>query len=196
MNKAALILIPILVGVIGWQLASLPNSSSSNLTLDPPKTVPYVDIAKYLGSWYEQAVIPYYFERNCEKTVATYSLNKDNTVRVDNVCYRNGVKHESVGKAFPDPEDKDHTNAKLKVEFVSTLDIEANYWIVRLDKDYTYSVVSSPNYHYLWILYREPRMPETLFQAIYQDLQKEGFPVEKLRRTVQWYQSFISRNIQ
>jgi apolipoprotein D and lipocalin family protein len=158
---------------------------ASNISKDPPKTVPYVDVAKYLGGWYEQATIPYFFERNCERTKATYSLNTDGTVRVDNLCYRNGVKHESVGKAFPDPADTEKTNAKLKVEFVSTLDIEANYWIVRLDKDYTYSVVSSPSYNYLWILYRDPQMPETLYQAIYQDLKANGFPVEKLKRTVQ-----------
>lgn len=125
-------------------LILLPDSSAPQL--DPPKTVPYVDIAKYLGVWYEQAVIPYYFERNCEKTRATYSLNTDGTIRVDNLCYRNGKAVESVGKAFPDPEDKEKTNAKLKVEFVTTLDIKANYWIVRLDKEYTYTVVSSPNY--------------------------------------------------
>ena len=62
------------------------------------------------------------------------------------------------------------SNAKLKVEFSSTFDIEANYWIVRLDKDYTYSVVSSPSYNYLWILYRQPVMPESLYQSIYKDL--------------------------
>jgi apolipoprotein D and lipocalin family protein len=154
MNKSLLILVPLLIAAIGWQMTASNNDGSSNLTLDPPKTVPYVDIAKYLGAWYEQAVIPFYFERNCEKTVANYSLNKDSTIRVDNICYRNGVKHESVGKAFPDPADKDQTNSKLKVEFVATLDIGGDYWIVRLDKDYNYSVVSSPNYKYLWILYR------------------------------------------
>jgi apolipoprotein D and lipocalin family protein len=185
MNKTALILIPILVGLLGWQLASTSDDSISNLTRDPPKTVPYVDIAKYCGTWYEQAVIPFFFERNCQKTTATYSLNADKTIRVDNVCYRNGVKKESVGKAFPDPADTEKTNAKLKVEFVTTLDIAADYWIVRLDKDYTYVAISDPSYKYLWILYREPHMPESLFQAIYQDLQREQFPVDKLVRTVQ-----------
>lgn len=138
-----------------------------------------------MGTWYEQALIPFYFERNCEKTSATYSLNKDSTIRVDNVCYRNGVKKETVGKAYPDPKDVDQTNAKLKVQFVSTLDISGDYWVVRLDKDYRYSVVANPNYRYLWILYREPRMPEELFQTLYQDLKNDGFPVEKLQRTVQ-----------
>lgn len=185
MNKTAILASTILIALLGYTLTTYTDLSATNLTKDPPKTVPYVDVSKYLGAWYEQAVIPFYFERNCERTVATYSLNKDGTIRVDNVCYRNGNKHESVGKAFPDPADTDKTNAKLKVEFSSTLDIEANYWIVRLDKEYTYSVVSSPNYNYLWILYRQPIMPEVLFQAIYKDLQADGFPVEKLRRTKQ-----------
>lgn len=165
---------------------STVDNNQTNLQKDPPKTVSYVEIQKYLGVWYEQAVIPFYFERNCERTTANYSLNTDGTIRVDNVCYRNGVKHESIGKAFPDPHDAQHTNAKLKVEFSTTLDIEANYWIVRLDSGYSYSVVSSPNYNYLWILYRSPRMPEDLYQKIYNDLKNDGFPVEKLRRTVQW----------
>jgi len=66
------------------------------------------------------------------------------------------------------------------------LDIGAQYWIVRLAKDYSYSVVSSPNYRYLWILYRQPVMPENLYNQIYADLKKDGFPVEKLVRTQQW----------
>lgn len=157
----------------------------SSITKDPPKTVDYVDLAKYSGTWYEQAVIPYYFERNCERTAATYSPNADGTIRVDNVCYRNGVKEESVGKAFPDPADTTKSNAKLKVEFSSTLDIKANYWIVRLDKEYQHVVISSPNYAYLWILSRESIIDQKLYDSIYADLQKDGFPVEKLRRTKQ-----------
>lgn len=105
MNKTLILLGTILLALFGFQMSTFVGTESSNLTLDPPKTVPYVDVNKYLGAWYEQAVIPYYFERNCERTVATYSLNKDGTIRVDNVCYRNGNKHESVGKAFPDPAD-------------------------------------------------------------------------------------------
>lgn len=141
--------------------------------------MPYVDVASYLGAWYEQAVIPYYFERGCSKTIAKYSLNKDGTIRVDNSCVRNGKLVESVGKAIPE----DDTHAKLKVEFVETLDVGAQYWVVRLAKDYSYSVVSSPNYKYMWILYREPKMPETLYQQIIADLKKDEFPVDKLVRT-------------
>ena len=34
-------------------------------------------------------------------------------------------------------------------------------------------------------------MPEDLYQSIYNDLKKDGFPVEKLTRTEQWFKNFI-----
>ncbi len=72
----------------------VPNILSNLRPLNKePNTVPYVDVAKYLGAWYEQSAIPFYFERDCTKTVAKYSLNADKTIRVDNSCYRNGKLH-------------------------------------------------------------------------------------------------------
>jgi apolipoprotein D and lipocalin family protein len=142
------------VATLATILIMTAGDGVSNITQDPPKTVDYVDIDKYIGKWYEQACLPFYFERNCEKTTATYSYNTDKTLRVDNACYRDGVKHESIGKAFPDPADTTKSNSKLKVEFSTTLNIKGNYWIVRLDKEYSHVVISSPNYAYLWILSR------------------------------------------
>lgn len=92
---------PILFIVLGAALlASIPCIADSlgfvnigSVPPNPPNVVPHVDVDKYLGTWYEQSTIPYYFERNCERTRATYSYNKDGTIRVDNLCYRNGVKH-------------------------------------------------------------------------------------------------------
>jgi apolipoprotein D and lipocalin family protein len=77
MNKYAVLLalIAIIPAVTAFTIVSVPPT--------PPVTVPYVDIKKFLGAWYEQAVIPYYFERNCTKTVATYSLNTNGSVRVE-----------------------------------------------------------------------------------------------------------------
>jgi apolipoprotein D and lipocalin family protein len=150
MQKSLIALALVVVGVL-VTLNIDPNQSYLRVNTDKPATVPYVDIAKYGGAWYEQSVIPFYFERGCSKTIARYSLNPDGkSVKVDNSCVRNGKLVESVGKAIPE----DSTNAKLKVEFVTTLDIGAQYWIVRLGSNYEYSVVSSPDYKYLWILYR------------------------------------------
>jgi len=71
-----------------------------------------VDINKYLGLWYEQAVIPFYFEKGCTKTTATYSLNADGkSIKVANICLKNGKLVGNNGKAVPE----DSTNSKLKL---------------------------------------------------------------------------------
>jgi apolipoprotein D and lipocalin family protein len=80
------------------------------------------------------------------------------------------------GRAVPDPADTEHTNAKLKVRFpVSPVD--GDYWVVRLDQSYSYVVVGSPSYNFMWIMYRSPRMPTELYNTIIEDLKKDDFPV-------------------
>ena len=141
---AALVLIlsALFLSAASFVISSAPSA--------PPVTVPYVDIKKYLGLWYEQAVIPFFWERNCIKSTAGYSLYNNGSIRVDNKCERNGKVAENVGLAVPE----ESTNDKLKVEFVQTLDIGGQYWIVRLASDYSYSVVSDPDYSHMWILCR------------------------------------------
>lgn len=51
---------------------------------------------------------------------------------------------------------------------------------MRLDKDYTYAVISNSEYSYLWILSRDKKMSEKLYKSIIKDLKKDGFPVDKL----------------
>ncbi len=60
--QKAVIIIAVLTLLAGWQLFSSTSSQQSNLTLDPPATVPFVNISKYVGLWYEQASIPQIFQ--------------------------------------------------------------------------------------------------------------------------------------
>ena len=63
MDKTTAIIATMLIALIGFSLNNVTNAD--NLTQDPPKTVPYVEVSKYYGTWYEQSVIPFFFERNC-----------------------------------------------------------------------------------------------------------------------------------
>lgn len=88
-NKALIAIVTIaLIGGIILTTQKIDSFEGNNLHADPPKTVDYVDPAKYVGTWYEQAVIPYYFERDCTNTEAIYSIISTKTLRVDNICYR------------------------------------------------------------------------------------------------------------
>ena len=146
-------------------------------------TVPFVDINKYSGKWYEIASYPQRFQKGCHCTTAEYTLSKDGYVIVENRCNKdsvNGKQSYIKGKAFIE---KNSGNAKLKVQFFWPL--RAKYWIIDLADDYSYAVVSHPSKKYLWILSRTPKMNDTVYRQIISRLKEKGFDVTKLQLTQQ-----------
>lgn len=143
-------------------------------------TVPYVDVQKYMGRWYEISSFPQSFQKGCSCTMAEYSLNEDGTVKVDNSCNVAGKRKQSSGKAWVT--DK-ATNAKLKVRFFWPF--SGKYWIIDLADDYSYAVVGHPNRKYLWILSRTPQMDKAVYDGIISRVKAKGFDVSQLQVTEQ-----------
>lgn len=147
------------------------------------KTVPFVDVKRYAGKWYEIASFPQTFQKGCHCTTAEYTMTDDGYLIVENRCNRgsiNGKQSYIKGKAFVQ---KNTGNAKLKVQFF--FPIRGKYWIIDLADDYSYAVVSHPNRKYLWILSRTPKMYETVYSGIITRLKENGFDLTKLEKTVQ-----------
>ncbi|MGD0160036.1 MAG: lipocalin family protein [Candidatus Bathyarchaeia archaeon] len=146
--------------------------------LKPLEVVPYVELNKYLGKWYEIAHLPFRFENGCTDITATYSLSKDGNVSVLNECLRDGKLKQANGKAKV--VDK-NSGAKLKVTFFWPF--SADYWIIDLGNDYDYAVVGTPNRKYLWILSRTPQMDDNLFSQLVESVKSKGFDINKLIKT-------------
>lgn len=54
---------------------------------EPNRPVPNVDLARYAGTWHEQARLPMFFQRKCVRdTTATYALRDDGRIDVVNRC--------------------------------------------------------------------------------------------------------------
>jgi apolipoprotein D and lipocalin family protein len=51
------------------------------------KAIKPFKVESYLGKWYEIARFDYRFEKNLNNTTATYSLNRDGTLNVENSGY-------------------------------------------------------------------------------------------------------------
>ncbi len=149
----------------------------------PLATVPKVELTKYLGTWYEIARYPNRFERNCVGVTATYTLQPNGRLRVDNrarLHTLDGKPTQAIGTAYvADPA----SGAKLKVSFFGPF--YADYWIIALGADYDYAVVSEPSRAYLWILSRTPTLPDARYAEIVAALRTQGFDTEKLVRTPQ-----------
>jgi len=147
------------------------------------KVVPYVDVNKYAGKWYEIASFPQSFQKGCHCTTAEYTMSDNGYIIVENRCKRGSIDGKQSyikGKAFVQ---KNTGNAKLKVQFF--FPFRGKYWIIDLADDYSYAVVSHPNRKYLWILSRTPKMDEFVYNGILNRLKENGFDLSKLERTLQ-----------
>ena len=149
-------------------------------------TVAHVDLARYQGDWHEIARLPMWFQRGCVRSTASYALEPGGTVRVVNRCTTtDGAAKEAVGRAYvTDPE----TNARLEVEFDNWFSrlfpgvARGPYWIVHLEPDYSVAVVGSPSREYLWILARDPVLPDDRYAALVALADQLGFATAALVR--------------
>src|SRR3954466_10156215 len=155
--------------------------TSTPLNAQQLQTVPYVDLSRYAGKWFEIASFPQRFQKGCTYTTAEYTVTDKGYVVVENRCSRenkNGKQSYIKGKAFVE---KNSGNAKLKVQFFWPF--TGKYWIIDLADDYSYAVVSNPGKKYLWILSRTSRMDDTMYQHILSRLNTKGFDLSKLQMT-------------
>lgn len=147
-------------------------------------TVERVEIAQYLGTWYEIASIRMGFQANCRNTTATYGAIDDATISVLNRCTWGASPLELEGTARV----VDATsNARLEVDFGFD---QAPYWIVDLgvatgDEPYPWAVVSTPQRESLWLLSRDKVMTDARYDAIYARLEERGFDPVRMEITEQ-----------
>lgn len=163
---------------LGFALLAIGCASSSDV-----EVVDSVDVESYLGTWYEAASFPIRAQRGCVGTTAEYSMREDGDIKVYNRCLDGGFEGEVKdieAKAWVVDE---QTNAKLKVQFFWPF--RSDYWIVGLDEDYQWAVVSGPDRDNLWILSREPCMADETVQPILKDLMRRGFDLSRLEATPQ-----------
>ena len=91
-----------------------------------------------------------------------------------------GVRADRARRCLANP---NGPNTKLKVTFFWPF--SGNYWIIDLDPGYRWAVVGEPGRNYLWILSREPRLDETLYDRIVESAKRQGYAVERLVKTAQ-----------
>ena len=152
-------------------------SVSSFAQQNPPKTVDYVDLKKYVGLWYEVAKIPNSFQDQCVKgTTAKYVFNEDGEIDVVNSCIDED-NEKDIANGLARVVDK-KTNAKLEVSFVSFFGWRpfwGDYWIIGLDENYQWAIVGTPNRKYGWILSRTPKLEEVVLTKIFTILKGQGY---------------------
>lgn len=166
-----------LISILLLSISSFGFSSSpsyQSLSQDPA-VVERVDFNRYMGLWYQIAHAPNFFQRDCLRSTAEYALLENGEVSVHNICYKkNGKISDIKGTAkVVDPT----VPAKLVVDF--NIFAKGDYWIIDLDPDYQWAVVSGPKKKSLFILSRKAPMDSVLLEQIVRKLQSQGFEVSE-----------------
>lgn len=134
----------------------MPFSAQADLS-----TVDFVDLNLYAGRWYQIAHNPLFFEDGCVCSIQDLSALSPTEIHVKNSCRSqtiNGATREIAGVATVEDA---KTNAKLKVDF--GLPQKGDYWVIGLDPQYRYAVVSDPSMKSLYILSKTPSLSADLY---------------------------------
>jgi apolipoprotein D and lipocalin family protein len=168
---------------------ALVGCANSGTGVVPPKTVAQVDLQRYQGTWYEQARLPMFFQRNCAQSEALYELQEGGTLGVTNRCRTlDGDMQQVQGQAVAQVSGE--TN-KLWVSFDNWASrllpglTKGEYWVLYLDDDYQTALVGHPNREYLWLLTRDQELSPQNRTTLLEEARSRGYDTRELiwRRT-------------
>jgi apolipoprotein D and lipocalin family protein len=160
---------------------------SERAATQPQTSVSQINLDKYVGTWYEIARFDAFFQKNCVAVTAEYQKIENDKISVVNTCRLKTIDGEikqATGTArIPDPAKP----AQLKVRFnqFGANFFEGDYWVIALDKNYRWAVVSEERGRYLWVLSRTPTMNDKTYHNIVRDLEAKGIQTKFLQKTEQ-----------
>lgn len=158
------------------------------------QALPRLDIASYMGTWYQVLWFPNRFQKQCvADTAATYRDLGDGTVEVINRCRLSDGQTDSVTGVARPPSGVSRIEAgalfpaRLEVSFLPawlrwTGIGWGAYWVIELAPDGRYAIVSEASHEYLWVLNRKPVLTPEDEAAIRAKLGALGFDLSKLQR--------------
>lgn len=135
-----------------------------------PQPVPYVDIKKFSGLWYEVARTYNSYQKKCVASSVEYALQEDNTYKVYNRCFENVIGGDLIeykGVASPT-----NGNSMSKIDMTYFYIFTREYRVIHLEKDYATAVVSDKDMEQVWVMSRTPKLEESKFKKILAKLEK------------------------
>ena len=174
---------PIRITLLSAALSLLMASACATMKYEPLATVDYVDLERFMGDWYVIAHIPARLERDAYNAVESYRLSEKGIIETTYTFRDGGVDGEPRSYHPRGFVYDSETNAQWRMQFVWPF--KAEYLIVYLDQDYTLTMVGRSKRDYLWIMSREPVVPEAAFRDLVRRAQEMGYDPDRVRKVPQ-----------
>lgn len=138
--------------------ALLAGSACSSTSHPPMPTVSSVDLNRFMGDWYVIANIPTRFERGATNAVESYSLNKKGEIETTFTFREKSVTgplKTYTPKGFVHNKS---SSAEWRMQFLWPF--KSEYLIIFLDDEYSTTMIGRSKRDYLWIMARNPTLPD------------------------------------
>ena len=148
-------------------------------TVKPIYTVSEVDLDRFMGDWFVIASIPTAIEKKAYNAVESYRLAADGTI--ETVFTFNKGGYDGPLKTYRPKgfiRDTD-SNAVWGMQFIWPF--KAEYRIIYLSPDYSVTVIGRSKRDYVWIMARQPSIPDEQYKQIVAFLKDQDYDTEKLR---------------
>lgn len=155
--------------------------------LPPIRTMPKVDIQRFMGPWYVVANIPTWIEEGAHNAVESYRLDKDGSIATT-FTFREG--------SFEGPERRYEprgfivdgvSNAIWEMQFFWP--IRSDYRIVYLSEDYSETIIGREARDFVWIMARQPVLSEDRMNTLITLAAREGYNPLKIQRVPQQWKA-------
>ena len=164
-------------------LSGIALVSACQAANPPLETVDYVDLERFMGDWYVIANIPTFVEKGAHNAVESYRLDDDGTIATTFTFRKDsfdGKEKTYTPRGFiRDTE----TNAEWGMQFVWP--IKGDYRIIYLSQDYSTTIIGRNKRDYVWLMARDPEMPDAEYQQAVQFIADAGYDISQLQRVPQ-----------
>ena len=151
--------------------------------LERLETVEYVNLERFMGDWYVIANIPTFIEKGAVNAIESYKLDSRGRVKTT----------FTFKKDSPDGPQKTYnptgfiydkkTNAEWRMQFLWPF--KSPFLIIDLDEEYSYTVIGIPSRKYVWIMARDHKMPDGLYNNIISKLKNVGYDTSLIKKVPQ-----------
>lgn len=143
-------------------------------------TVQKVNLQRFMGDWYVIAHLPTFVEKGAYNAKESYKLREDGTIATTFTFNKNALDGPLKTQTPTGFVYNTGSNAEWRMQFIWPF--KAEYLIAYLDESYQYTIIARNKRDYVWIMARQPHIPEAQYEALAQRVRDMNYDVTLLRR--------------
>lgn len=148
-----------------------------------------VDLPRFMGPWHVLGYIPIHVpplfsERDAYNGIESYALDPDGSIATTYTFRRGGF--DGPEKRFTPRARVANApvNSEWKMKFFWYLPA-GDFLILHVDEAYQETLIGVPDRSYIWIMARDPALPEARYQALVERAAAFGYDASRIERVPQ-----------